>query len=77
LSRTIKDNRTEEQKIKDKLLLLYVINQLKEPPTEERLQLFIFAIQAQMKALGMETFSYDDWVWKDDENISLEEKDVV
>ena len=63
----MKDTRTEEQKIKDKLLMLYVINQLEEPPTEERLQLFIFAIQAQMKAMGMETFSYGDWVWEEDE----------
>jgi len=62
----MKDTRSEEQKIKDKLLLLYVINKLEEPPTEERLQLFIFVLQAQMRAQGMETFSYDDWVWKED-----------
>jgi len=61
------DNRTEEQKIKDRLLMLYVIGECEKAGvevTEERLQYLIFLIQKGGEADGIETFSYDDWEMK-------------
>ena len=61
------DNRTEEQKTKDKFLMLYVIGECEKSGveiTEERLQYLIYLIQKGGEADGIETFSYDDWEMK-------------
>ena len=68
------DERTERQKVIDKLLLLYVINELEksgQPTDEKRIQLIVWAIQKFMKANNVETFSYDDWIWEEDENMTV------
>jgi len=64
------DNRTEREKIIDKLLLLYVIQQLEksgQPTTEERIMNVVYLIQKTMEEHGLETFHYDDWEWKEEE----------
>ena len=72
--------RTEEQKIKDKLLMLYVMNQMKESGEEvtlDKLQMRILVIQKTLEANNIETFSYDDWKWADDECPNCQGKGYV
>ena len=62
--------RTERQKVIDKLLLLYIIKELEDadqPTNEERIQLIVWAVQKFMQANNVETFSYDDWEWEEEE----------
>ena len=62
------DKRTDEQKIKDKIMLLYLMKD-SEPLTKSKLHTLVFLCQA----CGV-PFSYDDWVWNDDEEIDKESK---
>lgn len=68
------DERTEKQKVIDKLLLLYIIKELEDsdqPTDEKRIQLIVWAVQKFMQANNIETFSYDDWVWEDEEDMTV------
>ena len=59
---------TPRQKMINKLLLLYVVQEMNktgEEITEEKLMARIWAIQKHMEANGIETFSYKDWEWKE------------
>ena len=64
------DDRTEREKIIDKLLLLYVVGKMEESGQEvtvDRLQNIVYIIQRTMEEHGMETFHYTDWEWKEEE----------
>ena len=62
------DNRTEEEKTKDRLLLLWMIKQMNEdevPTTDEHVQTVVWAVQKYCDYLGVESFHYNDFEWKE------------
>lgn len=67
----IKDNRTDEEKTKDRLLLLWLLKQMKEDGvtvTKEHLQTMVWAVQKYCDYLGVESFHFNDWEWKEEDD---------
>ena len=55
-----------EEQIINKLLLLYLVNELENPVTIEKLEVLVFLCQLEMTKEGIKGFSYDWIKGKDD-----------
>ena len=64
--------RTEKEKVVDKFLLLYMINEMEKEGIEideDKLMALALITQKYLEEIGFKGFSYDDWIWKHDEKI--------
>lgn len=56
---------SEKDKIINKVLLLYLVNNLEKPTDMDKLQNLVFLCQTEMQEHGVRGFTYD-WVMKED-----------